>query len=238
MSEPALELVLKLVKNWSYPNRLPGLDLLRCMCASEAVALYRDGQHGSVVEVALASAAGSGSSDARFVENSIMMALRVVTNMFATEAGRAVVASRADKIVALMECVLGISDADLGDLKGPVGANNRNVLIALTSAAINLSVLAYAEETLPGQKQQHGVAGAELALLMNIVGKVLTDQTDSEVMFRALVALGTLVSIPGDGDYLSMAKTLGAEEWVKTARKNASEDRVKNLVGVVSGLLR
>ncbi len=72
-----------------------------------------------------------------------MMALRAVVNLFATEPGRLVAAQHADKVVALMECVLGLSGKPVGDVQGPAGADNRNVLIALTSAAINFGVLAH-----------------------------------------------------------------------------------------------
>ncbi len=231
----ALDLVLKLVSHWSYASRLPGLDLLRCMCPAEAVAEYSDSRRGSIVDIVIASATtGVGSADAKLVENSIMMALRAIANLFATEAGRSVVAAQADQVVALMECILGISPDAVGDVGGPIGVNNRNVLIALTSAAINLGVLAHSQEKAAAEAK---VGEEALTLLLNVVGKVLTLPADSEVAFRALVALAMVVDIP-NSQYAETAKSLGATDWVKGAQARAGEDRVRGLAGAVLRRLR
>ncbi len=231
---PAIELVLKVIGHWPYASRLAGLDLLRTMCPADTVAKYHDSRHGSIVDIAIASATETGSADSKLVENSIMMALRLVVNMFATEAGRGVAAAQSDKVVALMECVLGISNQTVGDVKGPIGAHNRNVLIALTSAITNFGVLAHSEDRPAGAAT---VGEESLTLLLNVVGRVLTSQTDSEVVFRALVGLGNIISIPSDAEYAQVAKTMGADQWVKAARDRASEDRVNSMADAVLRLL-
>lgn len=234
VSAPATVLVVeKLASHWPYASRLPGLDLLRCMCAAESVAKYRGGRQGdSIVDLVIASATtGSSSADTKLVENSIMMALRAVVNLFATEPGRLVAAQHADKVVALMECVLGLSGKPVGDVQGPAGADNRNVLIALTSAAINFGVLAHEGASVSGKDGL--VSDEALTLLLNVLGRVLTSQTDAEVVFRALVGLANIITVPGDGAYGQVAKALGASDWVKTVQSKASEDRVRGLAAAV-----
>jgi len=234
LSEEAISLVLKLIINWPYANRLPGLDLLRCMSSSTALAKHQEGRHGSILDIVLSSVATTGGADVKAAENSVMMVMRTVANLFTTEAGRDLAAVNADKIVSLMECVVGAGDS-LGDLKGPVGLNNRNVLVALTSVAINYSVLAAADHKAAGTPR---VGEAALVLMANVLGSVLTAQTDSEIAYRALAALGNITSLPGDADYKETVKSLGAEKWLKTAQDKASEDRVRNLAAAVVRLLR
>ncbi len=70
-------------------------------------------------------------------------------------------------------------------------------------------------------------------LLLNVLGRVLTSQTDAEVVFRALVGLANIITVPGDGAYGQVAKALGASDWVKTVQSKASEDRVRGLAAAV-----
>jgi len=205
------------------------------MCSSRDVVRHDDGRLGSILEIALSSALDTGSAEPKTVENSVMMAFRAVANCFVTEDGRALAASQADQVLSVMECVTATAEPPVGGVKGPIGANNRNVLIALASAAINYGVLACTEQKARGSK---GVGEEALARLMHVLEKILTSQTDSEVVFRALVALGNLISIPGDGNYACTAKSMGAEAWVKTAQSKAGEERVRNLAGAVLRSLR
>jgi len=204
------------------------------MGPSAALARHQEGRHGSILDIVLSSVTSTAGADVKAVENSVMMALRTVANLFASEPGRDLAAAHADSVVSLLECVVGASDS-LGDLKGPVGLNNRNVLVALTSVAINYSVLAAADSA---AKSSPRVGEAALSLIANILGNVLTAQTDSEVAYRALAALGNIASLPGDANYRETVKSLGAEEWVKTAQARASEDRVRNLAATIARLLR
>jgi phospholipase A-2-activating protein len=122
----------------------------------------------------------------------------------------------------------------VADESAAIGRHNRNILISLTSTAFNYACLAYAEHKKSTRTQ--AVGGDVLTLLANVLGKVICDQNDSEVLYRALMALGMLVLI--GGDLKDMAKALGAEDWAKTAVERASEDRVRNLGNECLALLR
>lgn len=228
VSEHDLGLVLKLVGQWPDNDRLPGLDLLRCMATSPFVADFVDPSSGSVIDVALRAAFHPDGG--KIIENCAMMALRVVTNIFTTEKGRQLAYSNAEKVVDYMECMVGISDTVF---KGPVGfPGNRNVLMAVTTAALNYSVLGY----LVSKKKLEldGEVTPEVYGLMgNVLCKILKEQNDSEVNYRALVTLGTIASA-GHADVL---KSVGADSAIKAASQ-AGEDRLKKIAQETLALLR
>lgn len=228
VSEHDLDLVLKLVRQWPDNDRLPGLDLLRCLATSPAAAGFTDPSGGSVIDIALRAA--FHPDEGRIVENCAMMAFRVVANLFTTEQGRQVAYQNAEKVVDYMECLVGTSDTVF---QGPVGfPGNRNVLMAVTTAALNYSVLGY----LVSKKKVQVVGDATpeaFGLLGNVLCKILKEQNDSEVNYRALVSLGTIASA-GHADVL---KAVGADSAIKEASK-AGEDRIKQIAEECLVLLR
>lgn len=228
VSELELGLVLKLVSQWPDNDRLPGLDLLRCMVTSPVVADFVDPSGGSIIDVALRAA--FHPEQGKVVENCAMMAFRVITNIFTTEQGRQIAYRNIEKVVDYMECLVGISDTVF---KGPVGfPGNRNVLMAVTTAALNYSVLNYLVSK--GKVKTDGKVTPEVfGLLGNVLCKVLKEQGDSEVNYRALVTLGTIASA-GHADVL---KAVGADSVIKEASK-AGEDRVKKIAQECLVLLR
>lgn len=231
ISEHDLGLVLKLVSQWPDNDRLPGLDLLRCVATSPLAAGFVDANGDSIIEVAL-RAAFHPSSGTNINENCAMMAFRVITNLFTTEAGRQVAHSHAEKVVDYMEALVGISDTPF---KGPVGfPRNRNVLIAVTTAALNYAVLAYLVSKKKAKVDGNAITPEVFGLLANVLARILQDQNDPEVSYRALAALGT---IAGAG-HAEILRTLGADAAVrKVAQGGGAEERVTNLAKEVLGLL-
>ncbi|KAH6697342.1 ubiquitin homeostasis protein lub1 [Plectosphaerella plurivora] len=218
VDEEGLELVVKIVSNWPYSDRLAVLDLLRCMVPSAVVAGYASEKHSSILQVAITSAA-EGSDGGPPNENSIMMALRAVANIFATAKGREVAAADAATVASLLELVVGISGSG-------VGQSNRNVLIAATTALINYSVLTYNAKT--------SVSDSEVVRrLLAVLGKILSTQSDAEVLYRALVALGTFTVY-----FKADAAALGAKSWVETAKGKTVESRVKDVADECLARLR
>lgn len=231
IAEDDLLLVLKLASQWPDNDRLPGLDLLRCLVTSPNVATVRDAAGHSVVDIAFQSAF---PSSAKFSENCAMMAFRVVTNLFATSEGRDIASAHTDKVVDYMESLVGTSDAAFAG--GPVGfPGNRNVLTAVTTTAVNYAVLAYLVS-----KKRVTVGGGAVApevygLMANVLCKIVKEQSDAEVTYRALAALGTLAA----AGYSLVMKGFGADEVVKGPSADTSaEERVRNLAGECLVLLK
>lgn len=208
--EVGLDLILRIATRWDYTDRLPGLDLLRCATGGPLVAGYRDASGRSIVEIAIAAATEGAS------ENYVMMALRAVANIFGSQKGREVAASEVDRVLGLLERVVGLGGDGLG-------RGNRNVLVAATTVALNYAVL--------GRKKSGSVGGERKGRLVRVLERVLGESSDAEVCFRGLVALGTLlyggVSLEGvDGGLVR-----GVGERVR-------EERVGGVVEEVLGILR
>ncbi|KAM6535807.1 WD repeat protein Lub1 [Fusarium falciforme] len=203
--QTALPLLVRILTQWPYSDRLAGLDLLRCVAKYPLAAQFSDPEVGSLLDLAIAASLPEGEKPS---DNAAMMGLRTLANMFSSANGRSIISAQSDKAIALLERVVGVST-------DPIGPYNRNVLIATTTAAINLSVLVHRERLLtPDQRRRLAV----------VLGAILSrdGQTDSEVLYRALVALGTLLSASK-----AEIKGLGVKGWIQGAASGSVEDRVK-----------
>ncbi|KAL6858325.1 WD repeat protein Lub1 [Amphichorda felina] len=200
----SLDLVVRIVTAWSYSDRLAGLDVLRCMARYHVVAQYTSDLHGSLIDLAIAS---SLPSDETPGENAVMMGVRTIANVFASADGRSLASHQANTILSFLERITGIKGGDA------IGKFNRNVIVAVSTVALNMSVLVAREKLLtPSQRRR----------LAAILGAILSDQSDSEVLYRSLVALGTVLSTSREA-----ATGLNVKNWVQVASDRGSDDRVK-----------
>jgi phospholipase A-2-activating protein len=231
--------IYMLVTQWPYADRLPALDVLRCFAAWPGSASLDDPKYGNLVGIALRGAldtqdpiAPSDTSLAELIKtfdaskltiNNVMMSLRTITNLFATPEGRTLAAAEATAIVNLLARIAGVE----GD-QGPVGADNNNLQIALTSATFNFTCLAF--------NQKESVDLELLMLLCQVAEAVIRAQKDPEVLFRALMALGMVLAVGGDAR--DLARTLEVGEPVGEAAKKSGEARIKALAQECLGFLR
>lgn len=234
ITEHEVSLIFKLVQRWPDNDRLPGLDLLRCIVTSPLVAGMTDPSGQTVIDIAL-QAAFHPSSGAKINENCAMMAFRVITNLFATVEGRQIAYTQAEKVVDYMECLVGVSDTVF---KGPVGfPSNRNVLMAVTTAALNYAVLGYlvSKKKVAVGDGTITITTEVLGLMANVLSKIVKDQNDVEVSYRALVALGTLAA----GGNAEVIKSLGADDAIRVASTDKStEQRVRSIASECLVLLK
>ncbi|KAM0217008.1 hypothetical protein ACHAQD_007497 [Fusarium lateritium] len=205
--QTAIPLLVRILTQWPYSDRLAGLDLLRCVAKYPLVAQFTDPSVGSLLDLAFTASLPQGETPN---ENAAMMGLRTVANIFSTANGRSVVSAQSDEAISFLERIIGVSSE-------PIGPFNRNILIAATTVAINLSVLVHRERLLAPEQRRR------LAILL---GTILSrdGQTDSEVLYRALVALGTLLSASK-----AEAANLGIKGWIQSAVGRSSEERVKSV---------
>ena len=197
------DLLVKIVTLWPSQNRLPGLDLLRCLVTAHPMLTQR---HDVLHVFSEAQVFKEGNV------NQVMLAIRALANLFGTENGRHFVSEHAEAIRQLLS----------PQMQPSAGAVNRNVHIAATTCYINFAVLlssGKSESTNAGQFSQ-----GLLADLTTLLGN--SKVVDSETVYRGLVATGSLVRIPGaKGDNASTV-----EEAVKSAAGRCKEPRIKGLV--------
>ena len=231
------QIVFNIISQWPYGDRLPALDILRCLAAWPGVGLLTDHRYGNLINIAFRGALDvrdpidvDGSSLTDFAEsvdekklnaNNVMMALRMVTNLFKTPDGQRLLVGEANNILIVMGRIAGIAEG-----REPIGKDNNNVQIALTSATFNFACFAYrARQSATGKEEINLAAIHQLCM---IVESVLKNQKDSEVLFRALMTLGMILSIEG-GDVRALAKTLDAQVWLRPLAQPSQEARIRDV---------
>jgi phospholipase A-2-activating protein len=214
VEQTALKLVVRIVTQWPESDRLAGLDLLRCMAPSPVVATYSDSTHGSIVGLTIASGL-TGDDEGKVIENCAMMAVRTIANLFVSEQGRKAIANNVADVLRLFNRVLGLTAGT-----SPIGKSNRNMMMAITTALINLAVLGHKTTVLRSVARGQVIA---------MTGAVLKEQNDVEVLYRALVALGTLIAAGARAD-ASAAEVVEMRSWVNGAVGRAKvEKRVQDV---------
>ncbi|KAJ1325434.1 phospholipase A-2-activating protein [Microdochium nivale] len=221
ITEEAVKLVFIMCTKWDYADRLAPMDLLRCIAVHAPTAKYRTSNGSDVVMAAIAAPFEGIPAGAEPNENCCMMAARTIANLFQTQAGRETVCRpvTTNAIDAFISRVLGFGGQQA------IGAFNRNLLIALTTILINLSVLA--------SWRVGSISNAIQVHSLTLLSHILQKQTDSEVVYRALVASGTFITSVGAA--APDAKSMGVP--VRAAKEKASEDRVKELADEVLAIL-
>lgn len=198
----AIDLIVKAATEWPPEKRLPALDLLRLLFAAEEPVAYLTTEQNI-----LRLLASSGVFVPTSALNNTMMAVRALSNLFKTEIGRATAGEEFNQIHGFVNPFLT--------------STNRNLIIAVTTLYINFAVLL---------GEDHN---ADRALsLLDDLSKILKSATDSEAIYRALVATGTLLCLGSDfceagRDILQLGTA------ISVAEKKASEPRVKRVAAEI-----
>ncbi|KAJ8130622.1 hypothetical protein O1611_g3005 [Lasiodiplodia mahajangana] len=215
-----ISLVVMMCTQWDYSDRLAPLDLLRCIATSPATAKFRSGE-SSPVKIAISAALEGVPDGSQPNENCTMMALRTIVNLFKTAEGRKLLAqpSEASAAISFIGRVVGIRG------QPAIGPFNRNLLLALTTMAINYAVLA--------SKHLGSISTDNQIRLTSSLALVLQKQTDPEAIYRALVAVGTLITVIGKA--APEARSLSSS--IKSAKDRVSEARVQTIANECLSLL-
>ncbi|RFU29603.1 hypothetical protein B7463_g6752, partial [Scytalidium lignicola] len=208
-----LDLAVKLVTQWPYGDRLPGLDLLRLLSVAPETATYSGLDGANIIDVLIAGATESSTP----AENNIMMAVRAFANLFDTDEGRTLAVREFDKIQSVVSSALS------------TGSTNRNLLVAATTLYVNYAVLFQSKST-------DDASFEYILAILDTLNQILGAQNDSEVVYRGLVALGTVLTL-GE-EVVSAAKEIyGVKSTVDKAIGKASDARIKRVGGEIKTLL-
>jgi len=212
-----LDLALKLTLTWPYPSRLPGLDLLRLLAVAPQTATYTQPRGGNIIDFLITSV----TETEKPAENNIMMAIRAFANLFESAEGRVLALQEFNKIQHLASDALAAGKS-----------SNRNLLVAITTLYINYAVLfSSSSSSASSEDFEHPVA------LLDSLRVILSTQADSEVVYRALVAVGTLLGLGGEVKSAAV-EVYGFQEVVTAAMAKAKDPRMKNVGNEIAGLLR
>ena len=221
--DSGVELILTIISRWPPSHVLPALDLLRLLTASTpAAATYRSPNGENLTDIL--STSGVFADQDR--PNNIMLATRAFSNLFETPAGRTLADDNFERIHDLVKDTTVFSTSNSNN-----NNNNRNLSIAVATLYVNYAVLLTSEPhcSMPSSMDRGLALGDDLT-------KLVRASADSEAVYRALVALGTLLGL---GEEIKMAanEIYDAEGALKKAEQTVKEPRVKSVVGEIRALL-
>ncbi|KAI5290015.1 hypothetical protein KEM54_002660 [Ascosphaera aggregata] len=224
----ALQLVARIAISWPAASRIPGLDLLRLLAVASPTTATTEYADGDLITTLLASGVLDHSST-DFKVNNAMLTIRTFANLFETDSGRKLVATHFNNLVS------HINNLTVATLNN---TSPRNLTIALATFYVNLAV--YLTRT--GEIATiDSIASAEQGLvLMEPLYTILTEEEDSEAIYRALVAVGTLLFVPSE-ELKSAAKNVvdvpAALDKILAANVGR-EPRIRRIVAELNGLLK
>ncbi|KAK6580452.1 hypothetical protein PZA11_007474 [Diplocarpon coronariae] len=211
--ETGLDLVIKLATVWPYKDRMPGLDLLRFLAVAPETATFTYHSGGNIIDVITAGV----TEQTPALDNHLAMGLRAFVNLFRSPAGQALAFKEFEKISSTASSAISAS-------------KNRNVLIAAATVYINYAVLFLSDPD--AAPFDHALAIVEI-----LSSNILATQSDSEVVFRALMALGTILFL--DAEVKSAAKKVyDVEKYIVIAVTKAPEPRIKNAAREIQEALK
>jgi phospholipase A-2-activating protein len=198
-----VELLIKAATQWPADKRLPALDLLRLLLAFDEPAAYLVSPDQNLIP----SLVESGVFGSDSPPNNTMMAIRLLSNLLQTDKGRLLASTEFDNMHPLVSPF--------------IRSTNRNLIIALTTLYINYAVLLTSENN------------ADRALsLLDDLSRILTSATDSEAVYRALVATGTLLCL--GPDFCEAGRDiLQLGDAINHAEGTVKEPRVRNVIAEI-----
>ncbi len=212
----SIPLVLHIATAWPPALRLPGLDLLRLLTASSPLpATYASSTNQDLITLL----AESGVFADKDRPNNIMLATRALSNLFETPAGRELADSKFDQIHDLVK-------------NASKGSTNRNLTIAAATLWVNYAVLltSSTHSNLPSSLDR-GIT------LLDDLSALLKTATDSEAVYRALVAAGTLLRL-GEDVTVAAKDIYDYAGALKKAEGAVREPRVKGVVTEIREVLK
>lgn len=212
----SIPVILHIATAWPPADRLPGLDLLRLLtAASPAIAIYRTSNEESIIEALTAS----GVFDDQERPNNIMLAIRVFSNLFDTPQGRDLADANFERMHGLVKSCASAKAS-------------RNLTIAITTLYLNFATLF----TSPSHSSLPSSIDRSLAL-MDDLAQLSAALPDSEAVYRALVAAGTLLGL-GEEIRMAAREVYDLEAAVRKAEARLKEPRVKGVVTEIKALLK
>ncbi|KAK9455872.1 WD40-repeat-containing domain protein [Dipodascopsis uninucleata] len=207
VADALLGLAINIVQSWAPRDKLVGLDLMR-LCVGSASNI-------ELVEVAVGTLLGTADVISRQYPNNVMMAFRVLANLFESVAGRSVIHQN-----ELKEKIIDtIREYAIGDV-------TTNVAVAVSTVILNFTVFINKENDVESAFS-----------IIGILTEFLTVIKDSECAYRLLVAFGTLLSLQSvevkeAGDSLDGKKIVSM-----TSTKFSGEQRIVVIADEVLSLL-
>ncbi|WVQ79673.1 hypothetical protein IAT38_001773 [Cryptococcus sp. DSM 104549] len=200
------------MNRWPEDKRFPLIDLARCLAATSPLTGL-----SSPLPILTSAAFSTPWEATKPRETNTLLALRGLANFFVTRNGR--------KTMGDLRVAERVLDAVRGLEWGPLGKGPRRV--AAATVALHYSIAAV-----------EGLFPASLGpKLLDFILYILDNETeDSEVIYRAAVALGNLILVPQIAGSLQVGEVSRGKNKVKQLAGTTGEKRLKDLAAEIEGL--
>ena len=214
-----LAVVIKIATEWEPASRLPGLDILRLCAVAPAFAQHTSSAGVNIIDTLAKTDVFSASGDR---PNNTMLAVRVLGNLFASEEGRSIVDAAFESVNSYVDHFTSSSA-------------NKGLAAAIATLYINYAVLLVSGVPSLGSSTREQRAQAVISGAV----RLLKPERDSETVYRALVAVGTLLSLGHDFGR-SVAHKQHIPDVLKTLENSAvgKENRISAVIREVRDQLR
>ena len=215
-AEQGMSILTQVISRWPVVSILPALDLLRILVsASSSAAAYGSSSSNSAGQTTIIDTFNHiGLSSQKAMPNHIMLAVRALANMFMQEGGRLCASKQFDAIQEFVRPLL-------------TDKSNRNLGVALATLYINYAVFF----TSPKRRDLPETHEQSISLI-KYISLLLQTWNDSEVVYRSLVAIGTLLYV-GD-DTAKIAKSnVDMTRHIKATGSASKEPRIKRIVAEI-----
>ncbi|CAG8706467.1 1987_t:CDS:10, partial [Dentiscutata erythropus] len=197
----------KIITQWPFESRFPGIDLLRLQILYTPIPAQYVENDSNVINLLINSTGmNSWSKDhdtpTKDQETNMMLGLRALTNLFNVEEGKRIIKREASTIIDMISHTWK--------------STNKNLRIALVTVFLNFSVL----------YQTNANEDIILQLMATLV-ELLENESESEVVYRALVTLGTFII--QNQAAKEAAEAFDVKNVVKLASTKMNEARINSI---------
>ncbi|KAF8429152.1 WD40-repeat-containing domain protein [Tirmania nivea] len=205
----AMPTIVRVITSWDATQRLPALDLLRLAAAASPIPItYEHPGDASQTLIDILAAAGVFEKSQ---PNNAMLGTRAFVNIFDLSKAREYAENYYRRIFQLAS-----SAAE--------GTSNKNLKVAVATLALNYAVLFASKQSVDQAKS-----------LLPYLTTTLAGEGDSEALFRAMVAVGTLLSMGGEVKTTAV-KTHLVRRAVDKAVGRVKEPRIEQIGAEIAAL--
>lgn len=206
----AMPTLVRIITIWDATQRLPVLDLLRLATAASPIpTAYEHSGDTSQTLIDILAAAGVFEKSQ---PNNAMLGTRAFVNIFDSSKSREYAEIYFQRIFQLASSAVE-------------GSSNKNLKVAVATLALNYAVLFASKQSVDQAK----------SLLPYLTG-TLASESDSETLFRAMVAVGTLLSMGGEVKAAAVRIHL-VRRAVDNAVGRVSEPRIEQIGAEIALLI-
>ncbi|KAF0360437.1 phospholipase A-2-activating protein [Gigaspora margarita] len=207
--------IRKIITQWPFENRFPGIDLLRLQILYTPIPAQYVENDNNIIHLLINSASmNSWSKDqdtpTKDQETNMMLGLRALTNLFNVEEGKIIIKREASTIIDMISHTWK--------------STNKNLRIALVTVFLNFSVL----------YKTNANEDVILQLMATLV-ELLENENESEVVYRALVTLGTFII--QNQAAKEAAEAFDVKNVVKLVSTKTNEARINSIANEFSRLI-